>query len=179
MSVPHSANAPGPCHDVPDRLVNLRDVALDGLGLAAGVLLWSDAPLAGDRHPDGVAWPPATVIDLRRPQEKCEVHPLADRAAVLDLPLSVRRRVTDPDAAQVWPSGLAETYVGLLSMPLAAGLVAVIEAVAAAATPMLVHCSAGKDRTGVTVAVVLRLVGLAPERIVGDYALTGPTMPAV
>jgi protein-tyrosine phosphatase len=36
----------------------------------------------------------------------------------------------------------------------------------------IVHCAAGKDRTGVVVAMALSAVGVAPEVIVADYALT-------
>jgi len=35
-----------------------------------------------------------------------------------------------------------------------------------------VHCSAGKDRTGVVVALVLSLLGVADEVIAEDYCLT-------
>ena len=34
------------------------------------------------------------------------------------------------------------------------------------------HCAAGKDRTGTIVALTLDAVGVAPEAIVEDYALT-------
>jgi protein tyrosine/serine phosphatase len=36
----------------------------------------------------------------------------------------------------------------------------------------LIHCTAGKDRTGVLVAVVLSIVGVSPERIAAEYQLT-------
>jgi protein tyrosine/serine phosphatase len=36
----------------------------------------------------------------------------------------------------------------------------------------LVHCTAGKDRTGVLVALVLSLASVSPERIAADYSLT-------
>lgn len=36
--------------------------------------------------------------------------------------------------------------------------------------PMMVHCSAGKDRTGVTVALLLSLVGVSRADILADYA---------
>jgi protein tyrosine/serine phosphatase len=36
----------------------------------------------------------------------------------------------------------------------------------------IVHCAAGKDRTGVVVALALRAVGVEPEAVVADYALT-------
>jgi len=40
----------------------------------------------------------------------------------------------------------------------------------------LVHCAAGKDRTGVLAAVVLDAIGVGREAIVADYALTGQRM---
>ncbi|GAC84645.1 putative protein-tyrosine-phosphatase [Gordonia paraffinivorans NBRC 108238] len=46
-----------------------------------------------------------------------------------------------------------------------------------AGLPALVHCAAGKDRTGVFVALVLRSLGVAEELVVGDYALTGVLRP--
>lgn len=38
--------------------------------------------------------------------------------------------------------------------------------------PAVVHCTAGKDRTGMTVALVLRILGVADPDIARDYALT-------
>jgi protein-tyrosine phosphatase len=40
------------------------------------------------------------------------------------------------------------------------------------AMPALVHCSAGKDRTGVVVALVLAALGVPDEVIAADYALS-------
>jgi protein tyrosine/serine phosphatase len=42
--------------------------------------------------------------------------------------------------------------------------------------PAVIHCAAGKDRTGVTVALLLRLLGVPDEAIVLDYALTDRNM---
>jgi len=39
-------------------------------------------------------------------------------------------------------------------------------------TPCLVNCTAGKDRTGVVVALLLQLVGVEEEAIAEEYALT-------
>ncbi|KAK3898232.1 protein-tyrosine phosphatase-like protein [Staphylotrichum tortipilum] len=38
--------------------------------------------------------------------------------------------------------------------------------------PLLIHCTAGKDRTGVLIALILSLCGLSDEAIANDYALT-------
>lgn len=45
--------------------------------------------------------------------------------------------------------------------------------------PVLVHCTAGKDRTGTAVAVVLSAVGVGDEEVVADYGRTNAAMPAL
>lgn len=44
---------------------------------------------------------------------------------------------------------------------------------------LLVHCSAGKDRTGVVVAVLLALAGVDDQDIAQEYALTTLAMRAM
>jgi protein-tyrosine phosphatase len=44
--------------------------------------------------------------------------------------------------------------------------------------PLLVHCTAGKDRTGVAVAVLLLSLGVPQEKIEEDYQLTNNLLPA-
>ncbi|MGB4135736.1 MAG: tyrosine-protein phosphatase [Microbacterium sp.] len=43
--------------------------------------------------------------------------------------------------------------------------------------PTLVHCTVGKDRTGVTVALALSAVGADREAVIADYALTASQLP--
>jgi protein-tyrosine phosphatase len=43
--------------------------------------------------------------------------------------------------------------------------------------PLLVHCAAGKDRTGLLVALLLELLGVDRSVVVADYALTGVLRP--
>jgi protein-tyrosine phosphatase len=43
----------------------------------------------------------------------------------------------------------------------------------------LVHCAAGKDRTGVVVALALTVAGVRPEAVVADYAASGERTEAI
>lgn len=43
--------------------------------------------------------------------------------------------------------------------------------------PVLIHCAAGKDRTGVLVALILSALGVPDEQVVDDFALTGILRP--
>jgi protein-tyrosine phosphatase len=67
---------------------------------------------------------------------------------------------------------LAESYLWMLDR--FAGQVAEVMAAIAAAPEggVLVHCAAGKDRTGLISALLLGLVGVPAETIAADYALT-------
>jgi hypothetical protein len=47
------------------------------------------------------------------------------------------------------------------------------------AGPALVHCAAGKDRTGVLVALVLDTVGVEREAVIADYALSAERVEAM
>jgi protein-tyrosine phosphatase len=45
------------------------------------------------------------------------------------------------------------------------------------AYPLLFHCSAGRDRTGVGAAILLELLGVDRERIVADFLASNETFP--
>ena len=58
----------------------------------------------------------------------------------------------------------------------------VVEAVRTMAEPggaVLVHCAAGKDRTGVVVALALAAAGVSRDAVVADYVATGYRLEAV
>ncbi|MDB6062510.1 MAG: protein-tyrosine phosphatase [Verrucomicrobiaceae bacterium] len=48
----------------------------------------------------------------------------------------------------------------------------VFEYLAAGNVPLLFHCAAGKDRTGLTASLILHSLGVDRETILADYALT-------
>lgn len=58
-------------------------------------------------------------------------------------------------------------------------IVAALRLIAYTDGATIVHCAAGKDRTGVVVAIALREVGVTPEAIAADYALTADRIAAV
>lgn len=72
-------------------------------------------------------------------------------------------------------TSLEDLYLHLLeeSGPRLAEAVRII----AAGEPTLVHCTVGKDRTGVTVALALAAVGADREAVIADYALTESQLP--
>ncbi|GAA4193096.1 tyrosine-protein phosphatase [Microbacterium oryzae] len=167
---------------IPSGLANLRDVAEAIPQLRSGALLRSDAPHSGDAAPDIAPWPPPVVVDLRDEAEKSERHPFLGRSRVVDLPLLGGRASVEAEASDrngLLRAGLAGMYASMLEGEAAALLVRAIEEIAEADGAVLVHCTAGKDRTGVTVAVALALVGVAREDIVADYVRTGANMPRV
>jgi protein-tyrosine phosphatase len=47
-----------------------------------------------------------------------------------------------------------------------------LEAIANDRVPMIVHCAAGKDRTGVAIAVLMKVLGVDDVTVMQDYLLT-------
>lgn len=43
--------------------------------------------------------------------------------------------------------------------------------------PVLIHCTAGKDRTGLAIALIMELLGCHRDDVVSEYALTGALRP--
>jgi protein-tyrosine phosphatase len=58
-------------------------------------------------------------------------------------------------------------------------VLAALREISSARGAALVHCAAGKDRTGTLVAIALRLVGVGPEDVVDDYAASTQRVEAV
>lgn len=70
------------------------------------------------------------------------------------------------------PTDLTEHYAGYV-LQAGANVGRALQVLAdPEAGPTLVHCAAGKDRTGVVVALALSLVGVTREAVVADYVLS-------
>ena len=162
-----------------DQLANLRDLGGlqtgEGRRLRHGILLRSDVPQVGDTEPSSIAWPPSLVVDLRSATDREAVHPL-DQAGT--------QVVWVPMAADADPSTMLSHH-GTLDISLlyrrildalAVSMTTIFDLLLHTHGPTLVHCVAGKDRTGVLIAVLLAAAGVSRRQIVADYQLTGPNI---
>jgi len=79
-----------------------------------------------------------------------------------------------------WPAivTLADRYF-LLAEIAQVPIARLITVLAEAGGPVVYHCAAGKDRTGVVSAVLLGLLGVRDEVIVADYAATQENLEAI
>lgn len=157
---------------------NARDLgglpAGNGSFIKAGALIRSDSL---DRlTPEGVAMVRAAgvtrILDLRGVQEAKEAeHPFSADASLYRLvPLIDPRR--EPERNKSAERGLADIYKSSIvrnAKSIVEGLITIAEAPDGA---VLVHCAVGKDRTGMTVALALALVGVSDELIGDDYAFS-------
>ncbi|GAB3600857.1 tyrosine-protein phosphatase [Microbacterium tumbae] len=112
------------------------------------------------------------IVDLRADDEVA-----ADPSAIVG-PVITRLPLFLGSVASFFEedSSLDELYRHLLEES-GARLVAALRVIAQGERT-LVHCTVGKDRTGVTVALALDAVGADRDAIVADYALTESQLPA-
>jgi len=111
-----------------------------------------------------------TVLDLRTSYEaEIAPSPLDDLATSGALTMHVS--LIGEDLAAV-PGDLGEIYDYVIDRQGAAIGAAIRCLARPAGLPALVHCTAGKDRTGIVVALALAAVGVPDRFIAADYALT-------
>ena len=114
-----------------------------------------------------------TVIDLRRPRE------VARDGRVVDYPGLDYRHIhpEHPEWEVAGPDVPVDRFIADRYRELAElgtdGIGAALRVIAdPAAAPVVVHCVAGKDRTGVVCALTLSLLGVADADVAADYALS-------
>jgi protein tyrosine/serine phosphatase len=127
----------------------------------------------------------AAVIDMRSDRER-EVAPCArpegfgarvlfvgDREVEAAPHIAAADKVNDPDTAA---RRMVESYAGMAFRPAFRKVINhYFTALAEADGPVLIHCMAGKDRTGMAVALLHRALGVAREDWLADYLLTNIT----
>lgn len=84
----------------------------------------------------------------------------------------------DVDKALPWQDRSTGHYLGYLT-DRGDSIVAALRVMTRTDGSALVHCAAGKDRTGVVCALALDAAGVTREAIVADYAQTGERLEAV
>ncbi|MFD7583916.1 tyrosine-protein phosphatase [Kitasatospora sp. NPDC059811] len=115
-----------------------------------------------------------TVVDLRgEPESRPEDWAVAEAAGIAVVP--ARIEPTNDELAQAMRAMTTAEDLGAFYLLMAEsapqGLAAAVEA-AVRPGGVLVHCAAGKDRTGLLTALLLELLGVPAEEIVADYART-------
>ncbi|MFI8631207.1 tyrosine-protein phosphatase [Microbacterium sp. NPDC077663] len=165
-------------HDVPGAF-NVRDVG--GLPAEGGVT--RDGALFRSGHlahltPEGRerlgAFGIRRIVDLRDEQERrydpSHIDGLDVETVCLPMFAGSAASFFDDDLS------LDDLYRALI-VGSASRLVDVVRAVSAV-QPVLVHCTVGKDRTGLSVALVLAAAGVDEDAVVADYARTETLLPA-
>jgi protein-tyrosine phosphatase len=167
--------------------LNLRDVggyeAADGRHVRGGCVFRSDELHAlTDADLEAVAALGIRVVfDLRNVDERAaRPNRLPDGVEVLERMTPSTQGPTPSTEEQIVRDELpvrddeefAGVYIRLLGA-LAPELRIILErAVDAPSRPLLFHCAAGKDRTGIVTAVLLGLLGVPDEVILDDYELS-------
>ncbi|MEU7628390.1 tyrosine-protein phosphatase [Nocardia sp. NPDC049220] len=169
---------------------NFRDTGglrtVDGAKVRPSVLLRS-AQLSGlddDGH--------AALRELRiNHVHDLRGHHEIDHFGADRLPEGIRLAVTPFDSrmaeappheatAQTAYTHMLEVYRMFPALPEAhAAIVAIAESIVRDEGAVLVHCAAGKDRTGWAVATILRAVGVTEADILADYLLSNGAIPAL
>jgi protein-tyrosine phosphatase len=185
-----------------DGAVNVRDLGglptSDGGGTVPGRLLRSEN--LQELTPDDVALlvddiGVTTVVDLRSTNEVTIEGP-----APLDLVRGVRHahhpvlkelldasdtvkaalltEMAEVDRERYPDDPMCGHYLGYLeNRP--EEVIGALRSIATAPGAAIVHCAAGKDRTGVVIALALTVAGVEPEIIVADYMATDERLDAI
>lgn len=121
----------------------------------------------------------ATIIDLRTERELARSGrgPMASEPVAFRHLSVIREDGGETTAAPAQPGEeLSTRYLWYLE----SGRAPLMEALCLVADPdhlpLVFHCAAGKDRTGVLAALVLDILGVEPEVIVADYVITAGRM---
>jgi protein-tyrosine phosphatase len=151
---------------------NMRDVggypAADGRTTRWRTLLRSDTLHRVDAAgPVLAGYGLRTVVDLRTDAEA----DFAPSPPCGPGTRTVRISLIGDDVREL-PQRLQAIYQYLIEQRGDAIAAAIGELCAAGSVPALVHCSAGKDRTGIVIGLILAVLGVPDEVIAADYALS-------
>ncbi len=116
-----------------------------------------------------------TVLDLRRPKEVAALGRVPADLGVAYHNIAPEHREWDPDVYDETAGPhrfLADRYLDMAEEGYAGIGRALCLIADADRAPLVMHCFAGKDRTGVLAALTLSLLGVADEDVAREYALS-------
>ncbi len=162
-----------------DLAYNLRDIGgyetTDGRRTRWGVLFRSDSlhrltPQAQQYLLDlGLR----TIIDLRYREELAGAPNVFAGSPRIQYRTIALYELDDPAIVAYRPQNLDEVYRMILAHAQPQIKRVIDTLTEPGALPGLVHCTAGKDRTGMVIALILGALGAPDETIIADYALSG------
>ena len=120
------------------------------------------------------------IVDLRQEFEAVDDPPRDLPIEVVDVPIFENLDDQDWATVEALAAGAPTTaesqrlvYLHFLERARDRFVAAVSAVAEAPAGAVVVHCHGGKDRTGIVVALLLRLAGVPIDEIAADYALSG------
>jgi protein-tyrosine phosphatase len=133
----------------------------------------------GKDHPVLLDLGVRAICDLRRGEERqreptrwpdASIRPMSWRDDA-DMPTIRGFAAQRPYTAAGMRDSMLDLYRALPQW-MAPRIRGMFECIATGNMPLIVHCAAGKDRTGVAIAVLLSALGVTAQTIVEDYLLT-------
>lgn len=148
-----------------DRLCTLSDAdvrRLEVAGIRHVFDLRSETEAADfpDRLPAGAYYVRLSMTSDRTPQAR-----------------TIYERIVDGDIKSYSEAEMVAGYLRMLEN-FGPSFARVVRQVAVG-EPTVIHCTAGKDRTGVAAMLLLDLAGVAAEHVVADYALSSQRRPSL
>jgi protein-tyrosine phosphatase len=112
------------------------------------------------------------AVDLRPPEEQAAEPTNAPFLRIVHVPLLRGERTSDPSALANGEGYLRDRYTEIV-LDRAPDIGTILRSFAREdGLPAVIHCAAGKDRTGVVAAVLLLVLGVEDAAVLDDYELT-------
>lgn len=124
-----------------------------------------------------------TIFDLRRRDEgkiNRTILPSTSSIEIIEVPITSTLlgyeeaidAIFDRQIARIRDEDMAEMYTEIVTTQLDEVIAVARQMIESSADATLVHCTAGKDRTGITAALVQLALGVSEEDVRNDYLLS-------